>query len=132
MKFCHCDGLQQPYWVLLHSYGAVGAHGKCGQHFCFVTAGNADRAAAAAQVKDTKGDTLEYPKVIQSLPFWDTANTYFFNDDYTVTCNGQYTDQSGGKVGAHDSMSLALMWLSGREPQVNSTLCSACSSTLHH
>ncbi|CAK0782475.1 hypothetical protein CVIRNUC_005706 [Coccomyxa viridis] len=49
------------------------------------------------RVKDNKGDTLEYPKVIQSLPFWDTANTYFFNDDYTVTCNGQYTDQSGGK-----------------------------------
>jgi len=45
-----------------------------------------------------KGDTLEYPKVIQSLPFWDTANTYFFNDDYTVNCNGQYTDQSGGKA----------------------------------
>ena len=62
---------------------------------------NADRAAAAAQVKDNKGDTLEYPKIIQSLPFWDTANTYFFNDDYTVTCNGQYTDQSGGKVGIH-------------------------------
>lgn len=53
-------------------------------------------------MKDNKGDTLEYPKVIQSLPFWDTANTYFFNDDYTVTCNGQYTDQSGGKVVAHD------------------------------
>ena len=50
------------------------------------------------QVKDMKGDTLEYPKVIQSLPFWDTANTYFFNDDYTVNCNGQYTDQSGGKA----------------------------------
>ena len=60
---------------------------------------DADGAADAAQVKDSKGDTLEYPKVIQSLPFWDTANTYFFNDDYTVTCNGQATDQSGGKVG---------------------------------
>lgn len=52
----------------------------------------------AEQVKDNKGDTLEYPKVIRSLPFWDTANTYFFNDDYTVNCNGQYSDQSGGKV----------------------------------
>ena len=30
-------------------------------------------------MKDDKGDTLEYPKVIQSLPFWDTANTYFFD-----------------------------------------------------
>jgi hypothetical protein len=51
------------------------------------------------QVKDNKGDTLEYPKVVQSLPFWDTANTYFFDDDYLVNCNGEFTDQSGGKVG---------------------------------
>ena len=49
-------------------------------------------------MKDDKGDTLEYPKVIQSLPFWDTANTYFFDDNYNLNCNGQYNDQGGGKV----------------------------------
>ena len=82
-------------------------------------------------MKDNKGDTLEYPKVIQSLPFWDTANTYFFNDDYTVTCNGQYTDQSGGKVVAHDLISLALMWLPDPKPQDNSTVHCACLCTRH-
>ena len=48
-------------------------------------------------MKDEKGDTLEYPKVVRSLPFWDTANTYFFNDDYTVNCV-EDVDQGGGKV----------------------------------
>lgn len=47
---------------------------------------------------DKKGDTLEYPKVVHALPFWDSANTYFFNDDYTVSCPGDYIDQGGGKV----------------------------------
>ncbi len=51
-----------------------------------------------SQVKDNKGDVLEYPKVVTGLPFWDSANTYFFNDDYTLNCPGDYTDQSGGKV----------------------------------
>lgn len=55
--------------------------------------------ALLLQVKDNKGDTLEYPKVVQSLPFWDKANTYFFDDDYLVNCNGEFSDQSGGKVG---------------------------------
>lgn len=50
------------------------------------------------QVVDRKGDTLEYPKVVRALPFWDSANTYFFNDDYTLNCPGDYTDQGGGKV----------------------------------
>lgn len=36
--------------------------------------------------------------MVQTLPFWDSANTYFFNDDYTLNCAGEYTDQGGGKV----------------------------------
>lgn len=65
---------------------------------------NCDRTicCAAEQVIDKKGDTLEYPKVVPALPFWDSANTYFFNDDYTVSCPGEYIDQGGGKVPAPD------------------------------
>lgn len=62
------------------------------------------------QVIDKKGDTLEYPKVVQTLPFWDSANTYFFNDDYTLNCAGEYTDQGGGKV-THSSDATSEMTL---------------------
>jgi hypothetical protein len=74
------------------------------------------------QIKDEKGDTLEYPKVITSTPFWDSANTYFFNDDYTVSCGGQYTDQSGGKARKrHPSKSFESKFL------LNSNrVCNAC------
>lgn len=74
------------------------------------------------QVKDNKGDTLEYPKVIQTLPFWDTANTYFFNDDYTVSCGGQFTDQTGGKVGSLIIYKLNLHLLH--------SLCDICDNAL--
>ncbi len=57
---------------------------------------------------DKKGDTLEYPKVVRALPFWDSANTYFFNDDYTISCPGDYADQGGGKVPLYDFFPLAL------------------------
>ena len=50
------------------------------------------------QVADEKGDTVAYPKVVTSLPFADTDNTYFFNDDYQVRCDGDYNDSGGGKV----------------------------------
>ena len=52
------------------------------------------------QVRDYKGDTLEYPKVVASLPFWDSADTYFFDNDYGVSCPAGYTDVAGGKARA--------------------------------
>jgi hypothetical protein len=55
----------------------------------------------AAQVRDLKGDLLEYPKVVRGLPFWDSANTYFFDNDYAVACPAGYADEAGGKVRAH-------------------------------
>lgn len=33
------DNMQQPYWLLLYSYGAAWAHEECGQRLCTVTAG---------------------------------------------------------------------------------------------
>ena len=43
---------------------------------------------------------LEYPKGGRGLPFWDTANTYFFDNDYDVACPAGYADEAGGKVRA--------------------------------
>lgn len=50
------------------------------------------------QVSDTKGDVLAYPKAILSLPFLDSGNTFYFEDDYHVDCQGDYYDAHGGKV----------------------------------
>ena len=55
--------------------------------------------AAVQQVSDSKGDVLAYPKAALSLPFSDSGNTFFFNDDYHVACQGDYYDTQGGKVG---------------------------------
>lgn len=50
------------------------------------------------QVDDHKGDTAAYPKVVLRLPFVDTDNTYFYNDDYQIRCQGDYNDTGSGKV----------------------------------
>ena len=50
------------------------------------------------QVEDRKGDRLEYPKAVLSLPFSDVGNTYFAVDDYNVNCSGNFLDDGGGKV----------------------------------
>lgn len=50
------------------------------------------------QVEDRKGDRLEYPKAVLSLPFSDVGNTYFAVDDYNVNCSGNFLDNGGGKV----------------------------------
>ena len=47
---------------------------------------------------DTKGDVVAYPKVVTSLPFQDSDNSFFYNDDYVVRCAGDYNDTGGGKV----------------------------------
>ena len=47
---------------------------------------------------DSKGDRLEYPKAVLSLPFNDTGNTFFFKDDYEVACAGGVPDMQGSKV----------------------------------
>lgn len=52
------------------------------------------------QVADAKGDSVLYPKVVLALPFTDSDNTYFFNDDYQVRCDGDFNDSGGGRVGA--------------------------------
>lgn len=51
-------------------------------------------------MEDRKGDRLEYPKAVLALPFSDTGNTYFANDDYNVNCSGNFPDNGGGKVRA--------------------------------
>ncbi|DBB00918.1 TPA: hypothetical protein ACH3X1_000835 [Trebouxia sp. C0004] len=48
------------------------------------------------QVSDSKGDTVEYPKAILSLPFSDQGNTYFFTDDYNIICGNQNSTASAG------------------------------------
>ena len=50
------------------------------------------------QVEDRKGDRLEYPKAVLSLPFSDVGNTYFAVDDYSVNCSGNFLDNGGGKA----------------------------------
>ena len=50
------------------------------------------------QVEDRKGDRLEYPKAVLSLPFSDVGNTYFAVDDYNVNCSGNFLDNGGGKA----------------------------------
>ena len=52
-----------------------------------------------AQVSDSKGDVLAYPKAVLSLPFSDSGNTFYFDDDYHVDCQGDFYDTHGGKVG---------------------------------
>lgn len=54
---------------------------------------------------DRKGDTLAYPKVIRELPFKDADNTYFYEDDYLGSCDGQYADTGGSQVRSCDSPS---------------------------
>jgi hypothetical protein len=47
-------------------------------------------------VSDSKGETVEYPKAILSLPFSDQGNTYFFTDDYNIPCGNQNSTASAG------------------------------------
>lgn len=47
-------------------------------------------------MSDSKGDTVEYPKAILSLPFSDQGNTYFFTDDYNIPCGNQNSTASAG------------------------------------
>jgi len=47
-------------------------------------------------VSDSKGETVEYPKAILSLPFTDQGNTYFFTDDYNIPCGNQNSTASAG------------------------------------
>ncbi|BDA45353.1 probable extracellular serine proteinase at N-terminal half [Coccomyxa sp. Obi] len=72
------------------------------------------------RVIDKKGDTLEYPKVVHALPFWDSANTYFFNDDYTVNCPGEYIDQGGGK-------DVAYYFAPKQDAQITISLCASAA-----
>jgi len=56
-------------------------------------------------VSDSKGDTVEYPKAILSLPFSDQGNTYFFTDNYNIPCGNQNsTASAGSKVSVCNNM----------------------------
>ena len=48
------------------------------------------------QVSDSKGDTVEYPKAVTSVPFTDQGNTYFFNDDYQLACGTADQNRTAG------------------------------------
>ena len=45
-----------------------------------------DGARPRLGVDDRRGDTISYPKVIRKLPFVDSGNTYFYEDDYAANC----------------------------------------------
>lgn len=56
---------------------------------------------AMCQVSDAKGDTVEYPMAVLSLPFTDQGNTYFFKDDYNLVCNTETQNTTGGSKVIH-------------------------------
>ena len=72
----------------------------CSAWFCCHVASGKDirSGTLALQVEDRKGDRLEYPKAVLSLPFSDVGNTYFAVDDYNVNCSGNFLDNGGGKA----------------------------------
>lgn len=46
-----------------------------------------------------KGDSLQYPKVVPQLPFWDVEDSSRYTDDYDVICSAGDKDRGGSKVG---------------------------------
>ncbi|KAL4419731.1 hypothetical protein ABPG75_006829 [Micractinium tetrahymenae] len=46
-------------------------------------------------IEDRKGDTLNYPKAVMSLPFSETADTSGAGDDYSVVCGPADADSGG-------------------------------------
>jgi len=58
-----------------------------------------DGARPRVGIDDRRGDTVSYPKVIRKLPFSDSGNTYFYEDDYAANCNNAPGGaQAGGEV----------------------------------
>ena len=56
-----------------------------------------DGARPRLGIDDRRGDTVTYPKVIRKLPFTDSGNTYFYEDDYAANCaNAPGGAQGGG------------------------------------
>ena len=58
-----------------------------------------DGARPRMGIDDRRGDTAAYPKVIRKLPFADSGNTYFYEDDYAANCG----DAPGGPQGGGDA-----------------------------
>ena len=55
-----------------------------------------DGARPRVGIDDRRGDTVSYPKVIRKLPFTDSGNTYFYEDDYAANCNNAPGGAQGG------------------------------------
>ncbi len=51
-----------------------------------------------ASLQDFKGDTLNYPKVVRSLPYSEQGSTEQYSDNYAVACGAGDADKGGSPV----------------------------------